>query len=83
MAGKEVHVFGMPFYAGWGMTIDAQKNPRRTNKRTLEEVFYIFYLLYTHWSNPETGKACAIDESIDYLIRLRDEYREFMKGSAT
>lgn len=83
MAGKEVHVFGMPFYAGWGMTIDAQKNPRRTNQRTLEEAFYIFYVLYTHWSNPETGKACAIDESIDYLIKLRDEYREFMKGSAT
>ena len=41
----------------------------------------IFYVLYTHWSNPETGKSCAIDESIDYLIRLRDEYREFMKGS--
>lgn len=25
--------------------------------------------------NPETGKACTIDECIDYLIRLRDEYR--------
>ena len=83
MAGKEVHVFGMPFYAGWGMTIDAQKNPRRTNKRTLEEIVSTFSVLYTHWSNPETGKACTIDESIDYLIRLRDEYREFMKGSAT
>ena len=34
MAGKEVHTFGMPFYAGWGLTVDAQNcenQMRRTN----------------------------------------------------
>ena len=77
MAGKEVHVFGMPFYAGWGLTVDAQRNPRRTNRRSLEEVFYIFYVLYTHWTNPETGRPCTIDESIDYLLALREEYRVY------
>ena len=76
MAGKEVHVYGMPFYAGWGLTIDKQKNPRRTNRRTLEEVFYIFYLMYTHWVDIETGSPCAIDKAIDNLIALRDEYRK-------
>ena len=81
MAGKEVHVFGMPFYAGWGLTIDAQKNHRRTNTRTLEEVFHIFYILYTHWINGDTGKVCEIDESIDYLIRLREEYQKFIRGN--
>ena len=79
MAGKEVHVFGMPFYAGWGLTVDAQRNPRRTNRRSLEEVFYIFYVLYTHWTNPETGRPCTIDESIDYLLDLREEYRVYLK----
>jgi capsular polysaccharide export protein len=83
MAGKEVHVFGMPFYAGWGLTIDDQKNQRRTNKRSLEEVFYIFYILYTHWMNPKTGKVCSIDESIDYLIRLRDEYKNASTTKST
>ena len=81
MAGKEVHVFGMPFYAGWGLTVDAQKNPRRTNTRTLEEVFHIFYLRYTHWMNPETGKCCGIDDCIDYLLRLRDEYRVVLENA--
>ncbi len=82
MAGKEVHVFGMPFYAGWGLTIDAQTNPRRSNRRTLEEVFYIFYVLYTKWINPDTNKRCTIDESIDYLIRLRDEYGKYAYGTS-
>lgn len=55
LAGKEVHTFGMPIYAGWGLTIDDLKLPRRINKRTLEELFYIFYCMYTYWVNPVTG----------------------------
>ena len=74
MAGKEVHVYGMPFYAGWGLTHDRQRNPRRTRTRTLEEVFHIFYLRYTRWYNPDTGKACSIDEAIDWLLAIRDEW---------
>ena len=82
MAGKEVHVFGMPFYAGWGVTVDDQRNPRRTNRRTLEEIFHIFYLRYTHWVNPDTGRPCSIDESIDWLLGIRDEYSEYRKKHA-
>ena len=74
MAGKEVHVFGMPFYAGWGLTIDYQHLDRRTNRRTLEELFYIFYCLYTHWVNPEKGCETTIDAVIDKMIKLRIDY---------
>ena len=74
MAGKEVHVFGMPFYAGWGLTIDDQHLDRRTNMRTLEELFYIFYCMYTHWVDPDKGCETTIDAVIDKMIELRDEY---------
>lgn len=82
MAGKEVHVYGMPFYAGWGLTHDIQRNPRRTRTRTLEEVFYIFYVMYTHWYNPDTGKPCAIEEAIDWLLKVREEWRR-MRGDGS
>ena len=74
MAGKEVHVFGMPFYAGWGLTIDDQHLERRTNIRTLEELFYIFYCIYTHWVDPEKGCETTIDAVIDKMIALREEF---------
>lgn len=74
MCGKDVKVYGMPFYAGWGLTQDLQKCPRRTNKRSLEEIFYITYIVYTHWVNPETNSRCEIEEAIDYLIKLRGEF---------
>ena len=74
MMGKEVHVFGMPFYAGYGLTIDYQKCERRKNKRTLEEIFYITYINYSYYVNPEKEERCEIEEGIDYLIKLRREY---------
>ena len=74
MIGKEVHTFGMPFYAGYGLTIDYQKCERRTNKRTLEEIFYITYINYSYYVNPEKEERCEIEEAIDYLIKLRREY---------
>ena len=76
MAGKEVHTFGMPFYAGWGLTIDDQHLDRRTNMRTLEELFYIFYCMYTHWVDPEKGCETTIDAVIDKMIALREEYQK-------
>lgn len=72
MAGKEVHTFGMPFYAGWGLTTDALHLDRRTNKRTLEELFYIFYCMYTHWVDPDKGSETTIDAVIDKMIEMRD-----------
>ena len=74
MCGKEVHVFGMPFYASWGLTIDDQKCERRTNTRTLEEMFYIAYIMYSYYVNPETKAPCEIEDAMDYLLKLRGEY---------
>lgn len=76
MCEKEVHVFGMPFYAGWGLTNDRQKCERRTNTRTLEEMFYIAYIMYSHYVNPDKKCRCEIEEAIGYLIELRKKYFE-------
>ena len=74
MCGKEVHVFGMPFYAGWGLTVDKQQCARRIKKRTLEEVFYIVYIMYSKYVNPNNKNRCEIEEAIFSLLKLREEY---------
>lgn len=74
MCNKETHIFGMPFYAGWGIGNSRQKCERRTNTRTLEEIFYIAYIMYSYYINPETKQLCEIEEAMDYLLDLRDEY---------
>lgn len=80
MCGKEVHVFGMPFYAGWGLTNDRQVCSRRTNTRSLEELFYIAYIMYSYYVNPDKKCRCEIEEAMDYLLNLREEYFSLKKG---
>ena len=75
MAGKRVKVYGLPFYAGWGVTEDAISCPRRTRPRTLEELFHFLYLRYTHWVDPVRQRPCTLDEAIDRILSLRSEYR--------
>lgn len=74
LCGKEVHVFGMPFYAGWGITEDRQKLERRTKKRTLEEVFYVAYVMCSLYVSFKEQKVCEIEQAIDELLELREEY---------
>lgn len=71
MLGKEVHCFGMPFYAEWGLTIDKQTCPRRTRKRSIEEVFAAAYMLYARYVNPIREERCDIHETISLLAEQR------------
>lgn len=72
LLGKEVHCFGMPFYAGWGLTHDRQKCERRVRKRTLAEVFAAAYLEYARYVNPLTGQRCGLETAIHLLAVQRD-----------
>lgn len=67
MLGKEVHCFGMPFYAGWGLTKDRLHNDRRQKQRTIDEVFAAAYILYPNYLNPRTNGPGTIFDIIDYL----------------
>lgn len=76
MCGKEVHTFGMPFYGGWGLTHDRLKCDRRTKKRSLEELFYIVYIMYTHYVSYKTNSRCQIEQCIDEMIELREKFNK-------
>lgn len=71
MLNKEVHCFGMPFYAGWGLTKDQLTCARRTKIRTIEEVFAAAYLIYPRYINPKTGDPGTIFDVIHYLAENR------------
>jgi capsular polysaccharide export protein len=74
LCGKETHVFGVPFYSHWGLTIDRQEYANRKRTRSIEELFYITYLHYCRYVNPTTKKECEIEDVLDYLIEQRARY---------
>ncbi|ENO8416363.1 capsular polysaccharide biosynthesis protein [Vibrio mimicus] len=67
MAGAQVHCFGMPFYAGWGLTHDQQSCERRNQPRTLEQVFDAAYIQYARYVDPILGERCEIERIISYM----------------
>lgn len=74
MLKKTVVCFGLPWYAGWGLTDDrhpgmAALRERRNVKRTLEELFAAAYLQYPRYIDPATGKPGTIFDVIDWLAR--------------
>ena len=75
MCGKDVQIFGRPFYAGYGLGTARQKI-KRQRTRTLEEMFYIAYIKYVHYLNPFTNQPCSIEEVMECLIKLREMYQQ-------
>jgi len=67
MAGKPVRCFGVPFYAGWGLTEDCVDCERRSRNRSLEEVFHVFYVMLTRYVHPDTGEPAEIETIINYF----------------
>ena len=59
IVGCDCVCFGMPFYAGWGLTDDRVKCERRKRKLSVEEVFAASYILYAkYFCNPPISNAC-------------------------
>lgn len=73
MCGKKVHCFGVPWYAGWGITND-QFAPieilqgRRGIDRSLEHLFACAYFKYTRYVSPVTQKRCELEAILELLI---------------
>lgn len=71
MAGREVWCFGMPYYAGRGLTRDAAPPLRPRRARSLAEVFHAAWITLSRYYSPTLGKACEIEELIENIVSLR------------
>ncbi|HEC1727633.1 TPA: capsular polysaccharide biosynthesis protein [Campylobacter lari] len=71
MLGCECVCYGKPFYAGWGLTQDKQVCKRRLKKRTLEEVFYVAYILYSEYFNPYLNQKSDIFDTVRTLAKYK------------
>jgi capsular polysaccharide export protein len=72
IAGCAVRCFGLPFYAGWGVTLDELRCSRRRRRRGLNEIFAAAYLLYARYVDPATGQSTTFEETAAALAGRRD-----------
>lgn len=65
--GKRVRTFGMPFYAGWGLTEDALPAPGRRTVVPLENLVHAALAEYPRYLDPETGTCCEIESLLAWM----------------
>ena len=75
---KKIITYGMPFYAGWGLTYDKQIQARRSRKLTLEQLIAGVYILYPKYIDPDTLRYCQPLDLINKLKKMQtDSQKEF------
>ena len=76
LRGKEVFTYGLPFYAGWGLTVDEKKVPRRSRTLSLEELISATYILYPRYINPKNDNFCEVEVLLKELEIQKKRYTE-------
>ena len=72
--GKRVRCFGMPFYAGWGLTEDELPAPERRGKASLEQLVHAALVEYPKYVDPVTDQLCEVERAMDF-VRLQRRLR--------
>lgn len=84
MHGRPVHCFGMPFYAGWGLTQDRLPAPHRRGEARIEDLVHAAFIVVPRYAHPASGApwdalsaiAYAAAERADMLDGLLADSRE-------
>lgn len=81
LIGKTVHTFGVPFYAGWGLTTDHAANAkggavvpafrRRAASPSVEALFAAAALKLARYVNPISKLPCRFQEALELLAAQR------------
>ena len=78
---KKVVCYGLPFYAGWGLTEDKLTLPRRTRILTLQELVAGAMIAYPLYLNPENGRPTDVFGALSILKQQRAQKNKAAIGS--
>lgn len=67
MHGKQVYCYGMPFYAGWGLTQDEHRVSRRTRQLTLTDLVWQTLIAYPTYIHPQRLAPMSAEEAAQWL----------------
>lgn len=75
LRGRPVTVYGMPFYAGWGLTRDLTANSRRGRALDIETLVHVAFIDYPLTVDPLTLMPCAPEFLVSRLVAQRGSRR--------
>ncbi|WP_086233531.1 capsular polysaccharide biosynthesis protein [Campylobacter devanensis] len=73
MCGCECICFGVPFYAGWGLSDDRVKAPSRRNRKlSIEQLFAGAYMIYAKYIDPYSGAPTTLKRVLPQINALKN-----------
>jgi len=75
--GQPLRCFGMPFYAGWGLTQDELAAPTRRSAASLAALCHAALIDYPRYLDPETDQRCEPECLLDWMAlqrRMRERF---------
>ena len=79
-AGHKPRVFGQPFYAGWGLSVDTAPIARRGRSLTRAQLFAGAMILAPTWYDPCRDRLCSFEEAVDQMEAEVRAFREDRAG---
>lgn len=80
LAGHKPHVWGQPFYAGWGLTQDRSRPPRRGRVLTRPQLFAAAMILAPTWYDPCRDRLATFEQVLDQLEAETHAFRADRRG---
>lgn len=75
--GIPLHVFGTPYYAGWGLTSDYVPQPARQTQATLAALFVAVFVRLSRHIDPATQAPGSLESLIDAIETHRSTTSRF------
>lgn len=67
LRNRKVGVYGMPFYAGWGLTDDYLETKFRSTRRNIDELVAATLLLYPNYIHPQSLLPCDVEDLLSHI----------------
>ncbi len=80
LAGHKPRVFGQPFYAGWGLSLDEFPVQRRQRNLTRAQLFAGAMMLYPKWYDPFRDRLCDLEAATETLAAETRAWRADHQG---
>lgn len=73
LRGLAVTCYGMPFYAGWGLTQDQYAHPDRQRSLKIEELVFAVLVEYPLYLLPKSQQLCHAEDVIAHILQHRHQ----------
>lgn len=80
LRGKRVFTYGLPFYGGYGLTIDKEEYPRKRKHLSKEELILGCYVLYPRYMLPDSKVFTNVGTAINHISRNKKNEVGFNSG---